>query len=134
MSSKLNDTFIFLSSIGFSLTSSQVLKEPFKDRIMIWRIVVHVAKWCRGLKQTVMLDRVNPKNAKHIDIKQHETSVRWNNELAFVLGIIRDLSLPITLTDLLKPQRDKMLMLIDKMRHYGLMRRAVQKAKHELFV
>jgi hypothetical protein len=97
MSNKLNETFIFLSSIGYNLTTAQVLKEPVRDRRVMWQILVYVAKWCRGLKTGAMLDRVNPKHARYIDIKLHEAAVRWCNEMIFIRTILDDLRIPVTL-------------------------------------
>jgi hypothetical protein len=76
---KLNDLFIFMSGIGYNMTSAQVLKDPLKDRRGIWQIILHVARWCRGLKTSALLDWINPLHAMLIDVKLHEASVRWDN-------------------------------------------------------
>jgi hypothetical protein len=68
---KLNDLFIFVSGIGYNITSAQVLKDPLKDRRGIWHIILHVAKWCRGLKNNTQLDMINPIHAMWIDVKLH---------------------------------------------------------------
>lgn len=132
MSSKLNEVFIFLGSINFAISSAQVLKEPTKDRKLIWQILLHVAKWCRGLKSSILLERVNPKFVKWLDVRVHEASVKWSNEIVFLKTLSDQLRIPLTLMDVIKPQREKMVSLIDRLRQYGLKRRNILKGEREL--